>query len=83
MGLYGFLFSPHLSKMREKEENQSKLQRTTRRNKYDSDSNPQRSFRVLKPEFIAPFVAYICHESYQDTDALYEVEAFRWQSKME
>ena len=44
---------------------------------------PKDVFTVLKPEFIAPFVAYICHESYQDTNALYEVGTCRWQSKME
>ena len=38
------MVSPHLSKMREKEENRSKMHLTIRRNTYDSDFNPQRCF---------------------------------------
>ena len=30
---------------------------------------------ALKPEFVAPFVAYLCHESLTDSGALYEVGA--------
>jgi hypothetical protein len=40
--------------------------------------------QALKPEYVAPFVAYLCHESCTETSSLYEVGAgwigkLRWQ----
>jgi (3R)-3-hydroxyacyl-CoA dehydrogenase / 3a,7a,12a-trihydroxy-5b-cholest-24-enoyl-CoA hydratase / enoyl-CoA hydratase 2 len=36
---------------------------------------PKEVTNALKPEFVAPFVAYLCHDSLQDSGALYEVGA--------
>lgn len=45
---------------------------------------PKEVTAALRPEFVAPFVAYLCHESCTDNGALYEVGAGfiarqRWQ----
>ena len=45
---------------------------------------PKEVTRALKPEFVAPFVAYLCHDTCSDSGALYEVGAGyiakqRWQ----
>jgi len=45
---------------------------------------PKEVTEALKPEFVAPFVAYLCHDSCADSGALYEVGAGyiakqRWQ----
>jgi len=36
---------------------------------------PKEVVDSLKPEFVAPFVAFLCHDSCQDSGALYEVGA--------
>lgn len=36
---------------------------------------PKEVTQALKPDFVAPFVAYLCHESCEDSGALYEVGA--------
>lgn len=36
---------------------------------------PKEVVDALKPEFVAPFVAYLCHDTCQDSGALYEVGA--------
>ena len=45
---------------------------------------PKEVVAALKPEFVAPFVAYLCHDKCEDSGALYEVGAGyiarnRWQ----
>jgi len=45
---------------------------------------PADIIQALKPEYVAPFVAYLVHESCEDNGALYEVGAGfvarnRWQ----
>jgi len=45
---------------------------------------PKEVTEALKPDFVAPFVAYLCHDSCEDSGALYEVGAGyiakqRWQ----
>jgi len=45
---------------------------------------PADVIQALKPEYVAPFVAYLVHESCEDNGALYEVGAGfvarnRWQ----
>jgi hypothetical protein len=45
---------------------------------------PKEVVNALKPEFVAPFVAYLAHDSCKDSGALYEVGAGyiarqRWQ----
>lgn len=41
---------------------------------------PPDMMELLKPDYIAPFVAYLCHESCEDTGGLFEVAA-GWCSK--
>jgi hypothetical protein len=36
---------------------------------------PKEVSDTLKPEYVAPFVAFLCHESVPDSGALYEVGA--------
>lgn len=36
---------------------------------------PKEVTEALKPDFVAPFVAYLCHDSCEDNGALYEVGA--------
>lgn len=48
------------------------------------DLMPPDVLAVLKPEYVAPIVAYLCHESCTTTGALYEMgggyfTALRWQ----
>lgn len=45
---------------------------------------PKEVTEALKPDYVAPFVAYLCHDSCSDSGALYEVGAGyiakqRWQ----
>lgn len=45
---------------------------------------PAEVVEMLKPDFVAPFVAYLCHESCNDNGGLFEVGAgyiakHRWQ----
>eukprot|EP00794_Sanderia_malayensis_P013874 gene13874-15322_t len=45
---------------------------------------PKEFFNLLKPDYIAPFVLYLCHESCQENGALFETAAgwasrLRWQ----
>ena len=36
---------------------------------------PEEVLSLIAPEYVAPFVAYLCHESLEDNGCLYEVGA--------
>jgi NAD(P)-dependent dehydrogenase (short-subunit alcohol dehydrogenase family) len=45
---------------------------------------PKEVLENIKPEFVAPFVAFLCHDSCEETGSLFEVGAgyvakMRWQ----
>lgn len=73
MGLYGFTTS--LAKEGEKRNIRVNCIAPLAGTRMTETVMPKEVVDALKPEFVAPFVAYLCHDSCQDTGALYEVGA--------
>lgn len=73
MGLYGFTTS--LAKEGEKRNIRSNCIAPVAGTRMTATVMPEEVLSMLAPEYVAPFVAYLCHESCEENGSLYEVGA--------